>query len=188
MNNEVPLRFHHLSRIKQLIHQPATEIASISLQTIKRPAIAGGDNPWTNFYTEKYIDMLGISPIDSSDIVITKNENAWIGMMKASLLRYESLTDNQQMRLISHGKDWICDCVVFGEHCFNRGEQSIERELLISKSLIRKKSEMRLKEPYWETNTHEFGYSVLTSMGLLRAILYSVPSFEALFVDQIPRE
>ena len=157
MNNEVPLRFHHLSRIKQLIHQPATEIASISLQTIKRPAIAGGDNPWTNFYIEKYIDMLGISPIDSSDIVITKNENAWIGMMKASLLRYESLTDNQQMRLIS-------------------------------KSLVRKKSEMRLKEPYWETNTREFGYSVLTSMGLLRAILYSVPSFEALFIDQIPRE
>lgn len=178
---EVPLRFHHLARIKQAMQMGSTETANFSLYNAKVLVYPENYSVRTLDNQLYYFDLMGEWPDGQSDILTNRAEVNRTGRLRSALDRYLKLSASTPLRLISLGQDWICECAVGGIHCIVRDRANLIYEKEIAERFGDRKREMKIKGPYFMRNIKNEGISVFTRMGVVREILSTIPSISFLF-------
>lgn len=183
--SEVPLRFHHVSKLKRAMVWGADEEALQSLRILKIPLTHDSDMRKHEEFEETYVDFLARRPLDNVEFVTPENEYevAWVAKLQAVMLKYLSLPNDGHVRLISGGRDWICNCALVGYHCAIQDAGVVRRELEIANRLESKKVELDVQGPYIRVEDKHSGLFVLTTMGVLRNIIEPIPHLSSLFFE-----
>lgn len=183
---EANLRIHHGFMLKRARENGAYNEALSSVVNARRSCNYSNPTGHLSDALISYYDYFGTYPpegMHDADYLVSPEEVHHHGRLTAAINRYLSLSKDANLKLTTHGEDWVCKSYCHKSHCsIETVFTSFERNMGVQLATWKKKHNIQgrffVREGFEDSD-----FFILTTVGTFWAVMDSIKSTNQVFVS-----